>query len=155
MPNRELKREVEKVPVQQHIINTTPIHALRVKTEKMLWRQHLGHPCDEYLYNAHKNVDGVPKFANQDKHSAIDQCPTCIQAKQTNTAAGPNSTKVATCPYQGLYIDFSFSGMSSKDTEQRSDFVGINGETLWILISDHFTGIKHGDTRLSKTSPIH
>ena len=23
-------------------------------TEKVLWHQHLGHPCDEYLFNAHK-----------------------------------------------------------------------------------------------------
>jgi len=33
--------------------------------------------------------------------------------------------------------------------------VGINGETSWIIITDHFTGIKHGDTRISKASPIH
>ena len=36
MPNSELKKELEKVPFRQHIIDSTPIHALRVKAEKML-----------------------------------------------------------------------------------------------------------------------
>ena len=57
---------------------------------------------------------GVPKFANQDKHSVVDLCPTCIQAKQTKTAAGPNSTKAATCPCQGLSIDFCSLARLSK-----------------------------------------
>ena len=52
----------------------------------------------------------------------------------------PNSTKAATRPYQGLSLDFCFSVMSSKDKELHSDFVGINGETSWILITDHFRG---------------
>ena len=30
----------------------------------------------------------------------------------------------------------------------------INGETWWILITDYFSGIKHGDARISKVSPI-
>ena len=155
MPESELKTELETIPFRQQIIDSTPINALRVKTEKILWHHPLGHPCDEYLYNAHKTVDGVPKFANIDKHSVIDQCPTCIQAKQTKTPAGPHSIKAATRPYQGLSIDFSFSGMASKDKARRSDFVGLNGETSWVLVTDHFTGIKHGDTRISKASPIH
>jgi len=36
MPDSELKTELEKVPFRQHIIDSTPIHALRVKTERML-----------------------------------------------------------------------------------------------------------------------
>ena len=39
-----------------------PIYAIRSCTEKLLWHQRLGHPCDEYLYNAHKFITGVPKF---------------------------------------------------------------------------------------------
>ena len=145
MPDSELKTELKKVPFRQNIFDSTPIHALRVKTERMLWHQQLGHPCDEYLYNAHKTVDGVPKFANIDKHSVLDQCPTCIQAKQTKIPDGPNFIKAATRPYQGL----------SKDKARHSDFVGLNGATSWILITDHFTGIKHGDAQISKASPVH
>jgi len=34
------------------------------------------------------------------------------------------------------------------------DYLGLNGETSWILITDHFSGMKHGDTKASKASPI-
>ena len=47
----------------KHIINKSIlVYAMKAKTEKLLWHQCLGHPCDEYLYNAHKFKDGVPKF---------------------------------------------------------------------------------------------
>ena len=129
-----------------------PINAIRAKTAKLLWHQRLGHPCDEYLYNAHKFIDGVPKFSQQT--SVLDQCPTCIQAKQSKQSPGKHSTRVATQPYQGLSIDFSFSGMKSANSDRRKNYEGINGETAWILVSDHFTGMKHGDTRISKASPL-
>ena len=130
-----------------------PINAIRAKTAKLLWHQRLGHPCDEYLYNAHKFIEGVPKFSRQS--SVLDQCPTCIRAKQTKESPGKHTTRVATQPYQGLSIDFSFSGMKSANSDRRIDYEGINGETAWIVVSDHFTGIKHGDTRISKTAPLH
>ena len=109
------------------IIDSIPILAIRARVEKMLWHQRLGHPCDEYLYNAHKWVDGVPKFVVES--AILSTCPTCVQAKQTKTPAGPNSTRTATRPYQGLSIDFSFSGLASKDETRRVDYEGINGET--------------------------
>jgi len=71
-----MKKALVTVPFHQQIIDATPILALWLKTEKMLWYQRLGHPCDEYLYNAHKAINGIPKFAFQ--NSALDQCPTCI-----------------------------------------------------------------------------
>ena len=81
MPDSELKKAMKKVPFRQHIIDATPIHALRVKTEKILWHQRLGHPRDEFLYNAHKTVDGVPKFASQ--NSVLDQSnPTILPCYQ-------------------------------------------------------------------------
>ena len=148
---------------------TLPMHALYIKTrtERLLWHQRLGHPCDEYLYKAHTAIDGVPKFKSTT--SIFDNCPTCIRAKQTKNAPNtphapleqsrePNKSfhqsRTAKFPYQGLSIDFSFSGMSSKDSERRTNFEGINGETAWILVTDHFTGMKHGDTRISKAAPI-
>ena len=63
-----------------------PVNAIRTRTEKLLWHHRLGHPCDEYLYNAHKYIDGVPKFSQES--SVLDQCPTCIQAKQTEAPLG-------------------------------------------------------------------
>ena len=62
---------------------------------------------------SHKWVDGVPKFAFETP--ILSTCPTCVQAKQTKSSTGPNSTRSATRPYQVLSIDFSFSGMASKD----------------------------------------
>jgi len=163
----------------------------------------------------------------------LDICPTCIRSKQTKNAAGGNTTRMAEQPYQGLSIDFSFSGTHSKntfnqfpigikvkkkfgdkmfkgkvirspeDTTERNpdagnfgettqswraeyedkeqedcnehemeriaygnlprfdphkhrddDYIGLNGETSWILVTDHFSRMKHGDTRVSKASPI-
>ena len=49
----------------------------------------------------------------------LDLCPTCIRAKQTKTAAGGITTRTAEQPYQGLSIDFSFSGTRSKNTFNR------------------------------------
>ena len=140
---RRLKRIVDK---------TIPIYAIKAKTEKLLWHQRLGHPCNKYLYNAHKFITGVPKFDCQTP--VLDQCPTCIQAKQTKVPGGPHSTHVATQPYQGLSINFCFTGTSSKDSARKSDYKGINREMCWILVTDHFTGMKHGDMRISKGPPV-
>ena len=140
---RRLKKIVNK---------TIPVYAIKAKTEKLLWHQQLGHPCDEYLYKAHKFISGVPKFDRQTP--VLDQCPTCIQAKQTKVPAGPHTTCVATQPYQGLSIDFCFTGTSSKDSVRKFDYKGINGENCWILVTDHLTGMKHGNTRISKGPPL-
>ena len=44
--------------------------------------------------------------------------------------------------------------MTSDESNQKTIYEGVNGETYWIFITDHFTGIKHGDERIPKTSPI-
>eukprot|EP00980_Cylindrotheca_fusiformis_P025376 scaffold13535_cov117-Cylindrotheca_fusiformis.AAC.2 len=138
--------------VHDYIQHGLSVFALRQETERLLWHQRLGHPSDHYLFNAHKHIDGVPKFKHMD--SVLDKCPTCIRAKQTKEPAGPNTTRVATQPYQGLSVDFSFAGMKSKNEERAQDFLGVNGETCWILVTDHFSRMKHGATRVSKASPI-
>ena len=141
------------LPFHEYIQRNTPIHSLKAATERMLWHQRLGHPSDHYLYNAHKHVDGVPQFRHETP--VLETCPTCIRAKQTKEPAGKNTTRVATIPYQGLSVDFSFSGTKSKDKQREADYLGLKGETCWILITDHFTRVKHGDTRKGKASPIH
>ena len=59
----------------------------------------------------------------------------------TKTAPGPNSTKQAINHEEDLSVNFSFSGVKSKNTGQQKDYVGINGETCWILTTNHHTGI--------------
>ena len=64
------------------------------------------------------------------------------------------------CPYQGLFIDFGFSGCILHNKEGKvipsscEDIKDVNGKTAWILISDAQTKMFHGDTCLSKDSPI-
>ena len=65
-----------------------------------------------------------------------------------------------TVPYQGLFVDFGFSGKVSRDKDgnviesSRADVEGLNGENCWILIADAMTKMLHGDTRTSKASPL-
>ena len=130
-----------------------PIQAIKAKTSKLLWHQRLEHSSDDFLYQAHKHILGVPKFKCQT--SILDQCPTCIQCKQTKTPASSHSTRKATQPFQGLSVDFAFSGAKSSNSKRKRDYEGIHGETAWILITDHHTGMKYGDTRISKAAPLH
>lgn len=233
---KHLPPAFHSLPLQTISKLNTPVLAIKARTERLLWHQRLGHPSDEYLYNAHKHIDGVPKFLHADP--ILDQCPTCIRAKQTKQAAGPNSTQIATIPFQGLSIDFAFSGMRSKNSHpsrpdpksyigkriaksfdsvlhfgtvttyhpttspktpplwtivyddndsedlddselqraltlfsknnpespqshthnasaRAADYEGFNGETSWILITDHYTGKLLGKTCLSKATPMH
>ena len=142
----------DKVPFHALVDKSVPVHAIKARTEKLLWHQRLGHPCDRYLYDAHKYIDGVPKFTRES--DVLSTCPTCVIAKQAKSSPGSNSTRAATEPYQGLSIDFSFAGVASKNSKRRVDYAGLHGETCWILVTDHFTGMKHGDSRVSKAAPV-
>ena len=144
---------LQKLPFHDYIAQNTPINAIKQATERLLWHQRLGHPSPYYLRNAHKHIKGIPKFSNFD--DMFDQCPTCLRAKLTKQPAGPNPTRTATIPFQGLSIDFSFAGLKSKNDARESDYLGFKHETCWILISDHFTRYLVGDTRRTKASPIH
>ena len=112
------------------------------------------------MKDAHKHIEGVP---NMSKFSFNDltRCATCIKSKLTKNAPGHRSLRDSlTTPYQGLYVDFGFAGRRSRDEHgnikesSRTDIEGLNGEVAWILISDGQTRMLHGDTRLSKASPL-
>ena len=109
------------------IVHSIPVNKIRVKTERVLWHQRLGHPCDEYLYSAHKFIDGVAKFKR--RSNIMSKCSTCIKAKMTKTAPGPISTKRAVCHGQCLSVYFSFSGVKSKHTSPQKDYVGIKRQS--------------------------
>ena len=53
---------LDATPFWELILQSIPVNTIRVETERILWHQRLSHPCDEYLYSAHKFIDGVPKF---------------------------------------------------------------------------------------------
>ena len=44
--------------------------------------------------------------------------------------------------------------MNSYDSDQKTTHEVINGKTLWVFITDHFTGMKHGYARVYKASPV-
>ena len=111
----------------------------------------MGHIGDHYLYTAHKIIDGVPKFKHQDP--VLEKCPVCIQSEQPATP-GCGTTLKATAPMRGFSIDYAFSGQLSKDLAQRIDYLGIHGETCWILIRDHFSGYLFGECFKTKASAI-
>lgn len=89
------------------------IFRLSTRAERLLWHQRLSHAGDDVLYNAHKHITGIPKFAHRDP--VLEQCPTCLAAKLRKQAAGHNTTRRATVPFQGLSIDFGFTGQDSKN----------------------------------------
>ena len=72
--------------------------------------------------------------------------------RKSNAATA--SAHVATECYQMLSIDMGFIVQQSKNTKRFSDFVGINGETCYILITDQFSGMQFGRPLVSKTAPI-
>ena len=122
------------------IEKSTPVCTICACTEKLPWHQRLGHPCDKHPCCAHKHVTGIPKFDRQT--TALDnQCHTCIQAKQTKVPAGPHLTQVATQPHQRLSIDFCFTVVSSSNFARWKECEGINGETCWMIATNHFTGM--------------
>jgi hypothetical protein len=118
------------LPFHEYIQCFTPVNEIKADTACLLWHQCLRHPSDYYLFHAHKHVKGVPHFAHM--HAILDKCPTCIQSKQMKEPVGSNTTCTAMVPYQGLSIDFSFSGTKSKDTACEKDYLGLNGKTSWI-----------------------
>ena len=135
-----------------HVVDEYRLHHLGVRAERLLWHQRLGHCSDNYLYHAHAHIDGVPEFKHHE--GVLDQCPACIQGKMKKRAAGHVSTKKATRPWQGLSIDFAFTGQRSKNSDRTKFYQGLHGETCHVLIHDHFTGMLVGSSRLSKGAPL-
>ncbi|KAG7356931.1 hypothetical protein IV203_001619 [Nitzschia inconspicua] len=81
------------------------------------------------------------------------ECFTCIQANQTKESAGTHSSHTATQPLKGLSVDVLFTRIRSKNVARKKDFTGLNSETCWILLTDHFNLAVFGDTQVSKGSP--
>jgi len=131
----------------------TPVHAIKAHTERRLWHNRLCHLSPDTIQIAHKHVKGVPKFTGDTYCPISDQCPTCIRAKLTRASPGKSGVDLATMPYNVISLDFSFSGMVTKDSSRQEDIVGINGEVGWILAQDQFSKIIHVETKQNKAAP--
>jgi len=102
--------------------------------------------------------DGVPEIV-RGKDSALDSCPVCLAANMKSRNRGDGETRTATEPGQGLSLDFSFAAQHSKNAtnpEQMriNDYMGIHGETYYLLVYDHVTERLDGACQQSKAPPI-
>ena len=119
-----LMNTLESVPSRFHqllfhkwIQNNTPVNVLTEKAHEMIWHQHLIHLLPSTIKEAYKYVDGVPNISCFD-FDDITKCTTCTKANlRKNSPTKQSLTKMVTCPYQGLFIDFGFSGQISYNKE--------------------------------------
>ena len=89
----------------------------------------MGHPCDKYLYLAHKFIDGIPKFKKRSK--VLSKSSTYTQAKQTKTTPGHDSTRHDMYLGQDLSTDSIFSGATSQIKEN---------EKIMLVLIEKFVG---------------
>ena len=154
-----LPEEYHSLPFHEYFAKTIPISALNKEAEAMLWHQRLIHCGSHSLQSASQYVDGVPNLSAFNFDDIL-KCPTCLKVNLTKNFGKKSLRDSVERPYQGLFIDFAFSGKIKRDKKgvvieaSRADVEGMNGETAWILISDAQTRMLHGDTRLSKSSPV-
>jgi len=117
---------------------------------RILWHQRLGHLHHRRVSEMHKHAIGVPELPLA---SAADQCPTCMAAKMRKSARGQDDSRRATQCYQGVSIDFGFVIQASANTSRYRSNVGFHGETCYVIISDHFSGLRFGKAFKSKAPP--
>jgi hypothetical protein len=65
-----------------------------------------------------------------------------------------SSTRSATIPWQGLSINFAYTGQTSKNATHANTYTGLNGETCYILIADYATSQLDGVPRIAKGTPL-
>ena len=149
--HQELLFAFDKLPHQDYIQAKTPINKIKAETKCQFWHTHLGHQLDDAMTTASKYIDGVSKFPRHDP--VLDACSTCIQDKQTKNAATGTTLK-ATIPFRGFSMDFSFAGISSKNLKRCHNYLGVHGETCWLLITNNFPEYIWGKAFKSKAVPL-
>eukprot|EP00980_Cylindrotheca_fusiformis_P001364 scaffold341_cov67-Cylindrotheca_fusiformis.AAC.3 len=75
------------------------------------------------------------------------KCSGQYRAHKPSQCKGTESKKGISSSSSGGSLLSTFCGMKSKNEKRAQDFLGVNGETCWILITDHFSQMKHGATR--------
>ncbi|KAI2507364.1 Reverse transcriptase (RNA-dependent DNA polymerase) [Fragilaria crotonensis] len=127
------------------------INALGRSALRMLWHQRLCHLNFRRLSELHKHTRGMPARSLPD---VIDECAVCMSSKLRKTSCGHANTMTATECLQGLGIDFAFMVQKSADSKRFDNLVGDNGETCYVLITDHFSGRLIGRAFATKAPPV-
>jgi Reverse transcriptase (RNA-dependent DNA polymerase)/GAG-pre-integrase domain len=138
-------------PPRNNTSHDYPIHTLNRTAQRIQWHNRLGHIHSRRIAELHKCAIGVPNLpiAND-----LEQCPTCLLAKTRRTARSTTDSRHATVPNQGLSVDFGFIVQRSNDSKRYHRYQGIQGQTCYILIADHFSGMLYGHTFKNKAPPI-
>ena len=157
---KDISENVTKLPLHNLMYTIMPVNALNKEAEELLWHQRLIHGGDHNYDTIKKHVDGIPNMSGLE-FDDVTKCSTCLRTKLTKVSPGHTSLRdKLKVPYQGLYVDFGFSGKVQRDKDGKviertqKEVEGIDGETWWILISDGKTRMLHGDCGLTKASPI-
>jgi hypothetical protein len=128
------------------------IHALTRQQHWVLWHHRLGHLHSRRMNTLQKHVLGLPELPIAD--AELCPCPICAQEKLTKHARGKADSRRATECNQGISIDVGFIVQTSKDSERLQRLLGHNGESCYVLITDHKSGTLYGQTLCSKAPPI-
>jgi hypothetical protein len=128
------------VPTEAYAVRFLSRLALR-----MLWHQRLRHINFRRLSKMHRFVKGMPQFQIP---TELEGCPICLAAKLRKAPKG------ATACNQGLSIDFGFMVQKSRDSARHNTLVGLNGETCYVLLTDHFSSRIFGCAFATKAPPV-
>ena len=111
---KSLPEEYHSLPFHEYFAKNIPISALNKEAEAMLWHQRLIH-CDSHsLQSASMYVDGIPNLSAFNFDDIL-KCPTCIKVNLTKNFGKKSLCDSVERPYQGLLIDFAFSGKIKRD----------------------------------------
>jgi GAG-pre-integrase domain len=113
------------------------VRSLSRQALRMLWHQRLGHLNFRRLSTMHRFVKGMPEFTLP---NALEECPICLAAKLRKQPSGNSTIMHSEVCNQGISIDFGFMVQKSRDKQRHHNLIGINGETCYALITDHFSG---------------
>jgi hypothetical protein len=127
------------------------LHSLTRDQLRLLWHQRLAHLNFRRTSALHKFVKGVPELPTTDP---AELCPVCASAKLHRHAHGTGDSRRATVCNQGISVDFSFIVQKSSNAERLHRLTGLNGETCYVLITDHHSGNLYGATFSSKHPPL-
>lgn len=137
----------------EYDITTPPSYTIASMSRdqlRILWHQRCGHLHSRRVSDLHKFARGVPKVAIAGE---LEKCPICLHAKLRKAARCQDSSRRATQCNQGLSVDFGFIVQGKDGSARKERLSGINGETCYCLIVDHYSGTLYGETFRTKAPP--
>ncbi|KAI2490765.1 hypothetical protein MHU86_23812 [Fragilaria crotonensis] len=126
------------------------VRSLSRSALRMLWHQRLGHINFRRLSEMHRFVKGMPQFKLP---TELEECPICLAAKlrRLQKEQGPQcGRQLATKACQSTLVSWSKRAAIQSDTT----LVGLNGETCYVLLTDHFSGRIFGRAFPTKAPPV-